>query len=186
MKGNTKKEMWHPSSEDQGPPFSTTAREARSSFSLFGQDLTFGRIALLVLILVGAASVWRLTSPAPVSLLQTDPGPSFSPRLTRIQETGRRIYVSICAYCHGENGDGFGLNAPNLEMPPRDHTDPAYMHSRTDQQLFAVIKDGGALQGKSALMPPWGGRLTDREIAALVSYLRTLSRDQMERQQETR
>ena len=76
------------------------------------------------------------------------------------------------------NGDGFGLNAPNLAVPPRDHTDAAYMASRTDEQLFAVIKHGGAAQGKSALMPPWGGRLSDREIAALVAYLRTLSKTQ--------
>ncbi len=97
-------------------------------------------------------------------------------RLSRVEETGRRLYISVCAYCHGISGDGFGLNAPNLAVPPRDHTDAAYMASRTDEQLFAVIKHGGAAQGKSALMPPWGGRLTDREIAAAVAYLRVLSR----------
>lgn len=135
-----------------------------------------GEIGLLVLILVGLASVWRLTSPAQVHLVRPDSGQSLSPGLTRIEETGKRIYVSICAYCHGKNGDGFGLNASNLATPPRDHTDAAYMNSRSDEQLFAVIKYGGASQGKSALMPSWGGRLSDREITALGSYLRTLCR----------
>jgi len=136
----------------------------------------YGKIGLLVLVLLGLASVWQHTLPAPVPLVQPDSGQSLSPGLTRIEETGKRTYVSICAYCHGENGDGFGLNASNLATPPRDHTDAAYMNSRSDEQLFAAIKYGGASQGKSALMPPWGGRLSEREISSLVAYVRTLSR----------
>lgn len=97
-------------------------------------------------------------------------------RLTRVEETGRRLYLSICSYCHGAGGDGFGVNAPNLPVPPRDHTDAAYMQTLTDNDLFTIIKLGGAARNKSALMPPWGGRLSDREIAALVAYVRTLSR----------
>jgi len=97
------------------------------------------------------------------------------PRLGRMEETGRRLYVSVCAYCHGTLGDGFGLNATNLPVPPRDHTDSAYMNRLTDEQLVALIKFGGAAQGKSASMPPWAGRFNDREIAALVAYLRILA-----------
>lgn len=96
-------------------------------------------------------------------------------KLNRMEETGKRLYVSICAYCHGLQGDGFGLNASNLAVPPRDHTDGAYMHSRSDEQLLNVIRWGGASQGKSPLMPAWNGRLSDREITALVAYLRTLA-----------
>ena len=136
----------------------------------------FSKIGLLVLALVALASVWRLTLPAQAPVEEADSREALPLRPSRVEETGRRIYVSICAYCHGEKGDGFGLNASNLDTPPRDHTDAAYMNSRTDEQLFAVIKHGGAAQGKSALMPPWGGRLTDREITALVSYVRTFSR----------
>lgn len=96
--------------------------------------------------------------------------------LSRMEETGRRLYASICAFCHGTKGDGFGINAPNLPVPPRDHTDASYMNNLTNEQLVAVIKFGGTANGKTAFMPPWGNRFSDREIAALVAYLRLLAR----------
>ena len=133
---------------------------------------------LLLPFLASLLAAWRLAPQAQPSAPPSIAAHSQRTSLTRVEETGKRLYVTICAYCHGMNGDGFGLNAPNLAVPPRDHTDAAYMASRTDEQLFAVIKYGGAAQGKSALMPPWGGRLSDREIAALVAYLRTLSKTQ--------
>ena len=96
--------------------------------------------------------------------------------LSRMEETGRRLYASTCAFCHGIEGDGFGINAPNLPVPPRDHTDASYMNNLTDEQLVAVIRFGGTANGKTAFMPPWRDRFSDREIAALVAYLRTLAR----------
>jgi len=118
----------------------------------------------------------RQAVPAAVSALRPPT------RLTRLEQTGARLYASVCAYCHGVDGDGFGLNSSNLTIPPRDHTDSAYIGSLDDDHLFKVIKFGGASQGKSALMPPWGGRFSDREIAALVAYLRTLSRQPQSRE----
>lgn len=133
------------------------------------------RYAILLLPLLAAfAAAWRLGPQAQPPAQPTAAVPAQPPGLSRVEETGKRLYVAICAYCHGVNGDGFGLNAPNLAVPPRDHTDASYMASRTDEQLFAVIKYGGGAQGRSNLMPPWGGRLSDREITALVAYVRTL------------
>lgn len=122
------------------------------------------------------AGAWRLTPRAQPPTRASNALPSRSSGLTRVEETGRRLYVAICAYCHGVSGDGFGLNAPNLPVPPRDHTDPAYMNPLTDEQLFKVIKFGGPAVGKLAFMPPWGGRFSDREITALVAYIRSLAR----------
>ncbi len=99
--------------------------------------------------------------------------------LSRMEETGRRLYISVCAFCHGVEGDGFGINASNVPVPPRDHTDSTYMGNLTDEQLVAVIKFGGPASGKSAFMPSWGGRFSDREVAALAAYLRTLGRPKL-------
>jgi len=96
--------------------------------------------------------------------------------LSRMEESGRRLYVSVCAFCHGIEGDGFGINAPNLPLPPRDFTDAKYMSGLTDEQIAAVIKFGGTAGGKTAFMPPWGDRFNEREIAALVAYIRALAR----------
>ncbi len=144
--------------------------------SLLSRKPVFRRVALVLFLLAAVTAAWRLTPRAQPPAQPSDAVPSQPSSLSRVEETGKRLYVAICAYCHGVGGDGFGLNAPNLAVPPRDHTDAAYITSRTDEQLFAVIKYGGATQGKSALMPPWGGRLSDREITALLAYLRSLAR----------
>ncbi|MBI2838486.1 MAG: cytochrome c [Acidobacteria bacterium] len=126
---------------------------------------------VIAMIVIGA--LWPYPDELPNAGASAPVAPA--PSLTRLEETGRRLYLSICSYCHGPAGDGFGVNAPNLAVPPRDHTDAAYMRTVTGDDLFAIIKLGGAGRNKSALMPPWGGRLSDREIAALVAYVQTLS-----------
>ena len=135
---------------------------------------TCRRRVLLLCLLASLVAAWRITPRPQPPVEPSNAKLSRSAGLSRFQETGKRLYLGICAYCHGASGDGFGLNAPNLAVPPRDHTDAAYMASRTDEQLFAVIKFGGAAQGKSALMPPWRNRLSDREVTALVAYLRAI------------
>lgn len=88
---------------------------------------------------------------------------------------GRTLYLYWCSQCHGLDGKGDGVNStPDMLINPRDHTDAAFMSSRTDRQLEDVIAGGGASVSKSAIMPPWGATLTTEEIKALVAYLRKL------------
>lgn len=89
---------------------------------------------------------------------------------------GKAKYAEVCAACHGASGKGDGSAAASLPTKPRDHTDAAYMSTLTDQQIFEFIKRGGQALGKSPLMPPWGGQLTDEQIQDLVTYIRTLAR----------
>ena len=49
------------------------------------------------------------------------------------------------------------------------------MNPLTDEFLFKVIKEGGASVGKSPLMAPWGGSLSDAQIVDVVAYVRTLA-----------
>ncbi len=87
---------------------------------------------------------------------------------------GARIYGQFCATCHGAGGKGDGP-ASQIEPKPADHTDSAYMGALSDQHLYKVISQGGASVGKSALMTPWGGVLTDPQIRDLIAHLRALS-----------
>ena len=92
---------------------------------------------------------------------------------------GKEKYQEFCAACHGASGKGDGPAAPALPTKPRDHTDVAYMDKLTDEQVFNIIKNGGAAAGKSPLMPAWGGpppKLSDQQIQDLVAYIRTLAR----------
>lgn len=89
-------------------------------------------------------------------------------------EKAKDNYRVYCIQCHGMQGDGMGLNIRDMSVQPRDHTDVKSMSSRTDTELFKVIKEGGVAINKSSLMPSWGDTLSDDEIHDLVQYLRTL------------
>lgn len=84
------------------------------------------------------------------------------------------LYQTYCTQCHGIAANGNGINAPSMSVQPRDHTDPVEMGTRTDEELFKVIKHGGKSINKSVLMPAWGDNLDDEQIHTLVRYLRTL------------
>jgi cytochrome c553 len=115
---------------------------------------------------------------------QAHAGPILLPQkrtilLSRAQLGGYAPYQFYCAACHGKRGNGDGSNAKNLNMPPRKHNDAAYMANLSDAYLSRVIKEGGASQGLSPLMPPWGGVLSDKEILNLIAFLRILPEGRM-------
>jgi cytochrome c oxidase cbb3-type subunit 3 len=89
-------------------------------------------------------------------------------------EQGKKLYGQFCASCHGQSGKGDGPAAAALNPKPRDHTDKETMSKMSDDDIFKVIKNGGASVGKSPLMPPWGASLKDEQIKDVVAYLRTL------------
>lgn len=87
---------------------------------------------------------------------------------------GKALYRAYCTQCHGLAGNGKGVNAPELAVQPRNHTDRAEMSARSDADLFKAIKEGGQAVNKSILMPNWDGNMSDGEIHDLVAYLRQL------------
>jgi len=91
-----------------------------------------------------------------------------------VTEETRQIYQRYCAQCHGVKGHGDGINAPYLVVPPRDHTKGDYLETRSDQQLFDVIKLGGLAVGRAPCMPAWGYTFENKTIHSLVSYIREL------------
>jgi len=88
---------------------------------------------------------------------------------------GEQLYATYCATCHGPRGDGDGPAAAALDPKPVKHHDGAYMNALTNEHLFKVIKEGGPAVGKSALMAPWGGTLSDQQIWDVVAFVRSLA-----------
>lgn len=83
---------------------------------------------------------------------------------------GRHLYVGLCAGCHGAAGEG----RPHASVPLATNTTPMFENPRN---LIKVIRDGipaRRLAGNERMqeMPAFGDRLTDREMADLVNYLR--------------
>ena len=98
----------------------------------------------------------------------------LTPDKILITKKTRQTYQWYCAQCHGEKGQGDGINAPYLVVLPRDHTKAAYLEIRSNQQLFEAIKLGGLAVGRAPCMPAWGHTLDDKTIRSLVSYIRDL------------
>ena len=108
------------------------------------------------------------SAPAPAP---TPPAAAVTPDAAR----GAALYVANCATCHGPRGDGDGPVAAALTPKPAKHHDGAYMNALSNEHLFKVVKEGGPSVGKSPMMAPWGGMLSDVQIWDVVAFVRSLA-----------
>jgi len=100
-----------------------------------------------------------------------------APRVTaEMLAKGKTTYMTVCAPCHGEHGKGDGPASLIFKPPPRDHTDAAYMNAISDEELGRIITMGGAIKGKPNM--PSNPQLHGDDLAAVIAYVRTLSRPQ--------
>jgi len=79
--------------------------------------------------------------------------------LAQSPDSGRQVFVSRCAGCHGSDGNGGELGPAVTARVP----------SRTDEDLQSLLKQGLPASG----MPAFPS-LTDAEAGDLIRYLRTL------------
>lgn len=93
---------------------------------------------------------------------------------TRTPE-GRAIFKAHCAICHGPTGKGNGPGAEVVRQRMMDFTDAAAMRAVNDRFLFDIFEKGGSQFGRSNAMPAWGMKLTDEEIRAVVTHIRSLA-----------
>ena len=89
-------------------------------------------------------------------------------------EKGRGLYMTTCAPCHGNGGKGDGPAAGIFKPAPRDHTDAAYMSTIDDETMGKIITMGGGVRGKPNM--PSNPQFRGNDLAALIAYVRTLSR----------
>ena len=131
---------------------------------------------LLIAPLLGAIVIFgTLLYAAEGQGVAADPGSNATWSGKGGKESGRENYMAYCAVCHGQKGKGDGDLAASLgdDIHPRDLTDKDILSTRTDAELFKVIKEGGAAAGFSDAMPAQGGvMLTDEEIKNLILFIR--------------
>ena len=132
---------------------------------------------------------------AAVSLPACDRPPDTPYRLraddAELTALGRQVYTTHCAACHGARLEG----QPNwrerdasgrLPAPPHDASGHTWHHP--DEVLFRITKYGVAkaanLQDHASAMPAYEGVLSDREIVAVLSWIKAQWPTRVQRQQE--
>lgn len=126
-----------------------------------------------VVLVAGAAVVLQERfrgASTPISLQPDDP---------ETVTAGYRIYARECAACHGDRLEGQpnwrNRNADGrLPAPPHDASGHTWHHP--DGQLFALTKYGPAAMagnGYQSDMPAYDGVLSDSEIVAVLSYIKS-------------
>ena len=124
------------------------------------------------LVLAGFAAVIVMAQP-------TDAVGLLTPNDAEVVQLGQDIYVAQCAACHGARLEG----QPNwrirgedglLPAPPHDATGHTWHHD--DETLFTLTKYGlSGLMENAPLsgMPVYEGVLSDDEIIAVLSFIKS-------------
>ncbi|MEY2465900.1 MAG: hypothetical protein QOD03_421 [Verrucomicrobiota bacterium] len=78
-----------------------------------------------------------------------------------------------CAKCHG--ADGKGQTKMGQKLGIKDYSDAKVQAELKDEVAIKGIKEGVVEDGKKK-MEPYAEKLTDDEIKALVTYIRTFKK----------
>lgn len=141
--------------------------------------LSSRRSTVLAIVAVAAAGVIAVL----VAINPFSGGPSarlLRPDDAKLVALGQKVYATQCAACHGQRLEG----QPNwrqrgadgrLPAPPHDASGHTWHHP--DDVLFRITKYGvvkaADLKNYDSAMPAFEGRLSDDEIVAVLSWIKS-------------
>jgi len=108
----------------------------------------------------------------------TKPG-RIDPADARLVALGREVYAKHCASCHGANLEGqpdWRSRGPNGRMPAPPHDASGHTWHHPGDVLFGIVKEGVqkyAPPGYQSDMPAYAGVLSDEQIVAVLSYVKS-------------
>ena len=93
---------------------------------------------------------------------------------------GQKLFQLNCAICHGKNAEGAkDWRKPDKDgknpAPPLNGTGHAWHHS--SKSLTNTIKNGTTKIGGN--MPAWKGKLSDREITLILTWIKAQWPDEL-------
>ena len=128
-------------------------------------------LAVAFILAVGGAMVLFRQAVEVPSLLK--------PNDIEVRQLGQKVYAQHCLACHGANLEGQAnwreRNAQGfLPAPPHDASGHTWHHPSA--YLIDWVKKGPAAMigdGYQSTMPPYEGVLTDEEVVAVLSYIKS-------------
>jgi mono/diheme cytochrome c family protein len=93
----------------------------------------------------------------------------------RDTESGKKVYATHCATCHGDSGKGDGPSATGFDTKPFDLTNGHLLNTLPDEFLTDITRDGGPAYGLAPTMPPFNRTLSTSQIEQVVAYVRSLA-----------
>ena len=133
------------------------------------QKLSAGLVVLICSVGVLLAQIPAPQAPHGYNITQEDQDRKNPTPFTQESiDHGKKLFLSQCSMCHGEDGAGNGEVAQEMKANPPDLTKADTLAGRTDGELFSILSQG------SAIMPGQGKRMRDEHKWDLVNYLRFL------------
>lgn len=154
---------------------------AGTAMPVFG-NLSEREIKSVIEYVKGFSSRWRYaTNYAPALVLPSLPAWFANETLLKLRaEQGRELFLTLCAACHGSDGNGRDATAKNLEdgwgqpATPTNLRQPALRSGRTLEALYRVLLTGI----EATPMPSFAGATTEDQRWEIIAYIAQLRRDQ--------
>lgn len=83
------------------------------------------------------------------------------------------LWSQHCASCHGKDGSGSTMMGKKLNI--KDYRDAKVQGAFSDAEAERAIKEGVKTSGKET-MKPFGSKLSDADVKALVKYIRSFKK----------
>jgi mono/diheme cytochrome c family protein len=101
---------------------------------------------------------------------------SDAPKVNPVKPTavslasGKKVYATDCAMCHGKAGGGDGDLASDMKLTLKDYRSADALKGMSDGEMYEVIVKGkGQMSGEE-------GRLKPNQVWDLVNYVRSLGK----------
>ena len=82
-------------------------------------------------------------------------------------------WAQNCASCHGKDGSGNTMMGKKLGV--KDYHDAKVQEAFSDAEAERAVKEGVKTNGKET-MKPFGSKLSEADIKALVAYIRSFKK----------